>query len=118
MQWIKVENHLVKKSETMQLAGLLGVSRHEAVGLCVEFWSWADYETEDGRLPGITKELIDGIVGRVGFVDAMLNPQVGWLTEENGVFVIPKFERHNGNSTKRRLAAAERQFKRRVREGW
>lgn len=111
MRWIKVETHLSTKSEILRLALRLGISRHEAVGLCLAFWSWADNETQDGRLVCCTPEMLDGILHYPGLAEALT--EVGWLAVDGGDLVIPNFERHNGQSAKRRAAEAKRQAKRR-----
>ncbi len=114
MGWIKIETHLCRKSEIIRIAQTLGISRNEAVGLCIEFWSWADSETTDGLLSGCAFEIIDNAVGHGGFAAGLLS--VGWLEERDEGLNIPNFDRHNGKSAKKRMNDAIRQQKRRGRE--
>lgn len=111
MRWIKVETHLSNKSEIIRIALRLDTSRHEAVGLCLEFWSWADIETEAGCLPHFTPEMIDQIIDRAGFAAALI--EVGWLVIDGSDLIIPNFKRHNGLSAKRRAADAKHRAKQR-----
>src|SRR5262249_47303914 len=49
---------------------------------------------------------LDRRVGHEGFCEAL--QEVGWLTVELDRLVIPRFERHNGQSAKRRALTADR----------
>ena len=49
--WIKVETTLPQKLELLKLSLRLRIPRREAIGLCIEFWLWADsVAREDGVL--------------------------------------------------------------------
>lgn len=109
--WIPVRTDIDRAGEVAQLAARLSISRAEAVGLCVIFWAWVDGETADGTLPGITMNMIDDLVGRPGFAEAMM--RVGrpphWLAQDDEtVLYIPKHTQWFDRNQKRRLAEAER----------
>lgn len=107
--WIKVSKPLHRKRRLMRLAALLGMSEDEAVGACVRFWAWADDETDDGHLPGCTRDMVDRVMHRPGFAAAMIEPVVGWLLEDELGLIIPNFCRHQGESAKKRALKAESQ---------
>lgn len=106
LAWIKVDSQTARKSEVVRLARHLNVNRHEALGLCVAFWGWADGESDDGYLPGCTTEMIDEIMGHPGFAKAL--QKVGWLVGDKEGLFIPNFDRHNGESAKKRALATRR----------
>lgn len=85
--------------------------RRVIAAACMEFWEWADAETTDGSLPGVSTDFIDDLVGIVGFSEQMMS--VGWLTQTPTGLEIAHFERHNGDSAKRRAQNAAAQQRRR-----
>lgn len=105
---------MVDAIEVRQLAKRLKIRRAESLGLCVMFWLWADSETDDGLLPDCTPELVDDVVGHPGFAEALAG--VGWLLWDEETMVVPNFERHMSESTKRRTLKAERQRRWRARQ--
>lgn len=118
------------------LAELLGLSRREALGLAVEWFCWLDGITADGNI-GLSAELVDknffnDILSQknvthvtetcdtchksVTSVSQALS-QIGWLhMDENGKIYAVDFEKHNGETAKKRAEAAERQRKSRARK--
>lgn len=111
MEWIKVRSDIDRCGEVIRLSMAMNVSAHEAVGLCVSFWAWADRTTEDGRLDRYTPEAIDRVVGRAGFAAHLID--VGWLLQDSHGLIIPNFDRHMGESAKKRALNTERQRRRR-----
>lgn len=109
--WIKWTVGLAQKREVLAMAKHLGLERRLIAGALMELWEWCDSNTEDGTIAGLGPEIIDNIVQIKGFGEAM--GIVGWLLTDDSGLIIPNFERHNGNSAKRRALDAER--KRRVR---
>jgi len=108
--WIKVETTLPQKPELLKLSLRLRIPRREAIGLCIEFWLWADsVAREDGVLRGADEESLDAIFGQPGFAAAMR--AVGWLEDHPDGFAVPNWTKHNSRSTKARLAAARRKAK-------
>ena len=109
--WIKVRTNVRDQREVFVTARRLGLARDHAVGLCVRFWAWADSQTTDGIIDGIRPADIDAVVEHEGFAAALVD--AGWLlVDERGV-IIPNFDRHNGESAKKRVLAAERKRRQR-----
>lgn len=104
MAWIKVEHNLTTKTEVFQMSQMLGISRQEIVGHLVEFWIWADQNTEDGIIIG-NRNVVDTLT-IPDFANALIN--VGWLDVIADKLEIPKFLLHNGASAKRRALTAQR----------
>jgi hypothetical protein len=100
--WIKIEHSLPNKPEVMQLASLLGVDELQIVGHLVCFWIWCD-QNLSRSCPDVngTKRGLDRVVGRDGFVDAMVT--VGWLgVRDDGTITIPNYDHHLSQSAKTR----------------
>lgn len=105
--WIKVRGNLREQREVFVVARRLGLGRDHVVGLCVRFWAWADGQTTDGTIDGIRPADIDAVVEHDGFAAALA--EAGWLlVDERGV-IIPNFDRHNGESAKKRAMKTQRQ---------
>jgi hypothetical protein len=104
--WVKWEHGFAEKPEVATTADILGVSLAEAVLLWMHFFEWADKNTTNGDVPGITPSRIDMIVRHAGFARA--GQQAGWMTFDAKGLILPNFLRHNGKSAKRRALDAER----------
>lgn len=105
---------LANDPSVIMMATVLGISEDEIVGKLHRLWSWADCHTSDGFAPAITKTWTDRYVGKSGFADAMV--QAGWLKYTEKGILFPGFERHNGDSAKKRAEDTLRQrLSRRVR---
>jgi hypothetical protein len=51
MTWIRVDCALPRHPKVARLARTLGTSRHEAIGILIDLWTWAvDYGGDDGDL--------------------------------------------------------------------
>lgn len=100
--WIKWVKGFARKPKVLLTARLLGVTRQEAAVLWMEFWSWADAQTEDGWLPNVTPADVDAVVEHPGFAKVAASAQVAWLTFEKDGLILPEFLVHNGQSAKRR----------------
>lgn len=110
--WIKVRSDLRDQREVFVMARKLDLPRDYVVGLCFHFWAWADGQTTDGAVDGIRPADIDAIVEHQGFAQAMA--EAGWLqVDERGV-ILPNFDRHNGESAKKRAMDARYQEKHRA----
>lgn len=103
------------KPEVFRMAELLGVEPDTVTGKLIRLWCWADQNTVDGCLPGLTETHIDRIVHQPGFAAALR--KVGWLHVRSGALVIPRFERHNGQTAKSRAQATQRMAAYRERQG-
>ena len=107
--WIKVETCTPGKAEIIRLARLLSMKHDEALGAVVRFWVWADSNTVDGVVDGVSPTDVDAVLSCPGLCRGL--ESVGWLVID-GVkerITIPKFERHNGESAKKRALSNERQ---------
>jgi hypothetical protein len=109
--WIKVQHSTPNKPEILRLARVLGVSKDDAFGKVVRFWMWMDDVSVDGRVDAVVDADVDAVVSHDGFARALQS--VGWLTiDDSGAFVAtPNFDRHNGESAKKRAEKARRQKK-------
>ncbi len=114
MAWIKIQVDLERTPEVINLASLLSCSIHEAVGLCVIFWGWADGVTQGGRLTKCSRKTVDAVVGREGFAEAMI--KVGWLAEDGKSIQVPNWCKYNGSSSQRRAMWARQKAQQRQRK--
>ncbi|MCZ4677286.1 DnaT-like ssDNA-binding domain-containing protein [Citrobacter sedlakii] len=98
------------KPEIYHLAERLSLDPDAVLGKLIRLWVWADQQTIDGNANcnavSVTKNAIDRITFATGFADALIS--VGWLTESDGKLSIPNFERHNGESSKKRALTNKR----------
>lgn len=112
--WIKMTKNLSRSPKVRTMKNLLGLdSMQTMIGYLFDLWSWADDFTEDGELFGISDKDLDDEIGLNGFAAALR--QVGWLEGRNASLRLPDFDRHNGQSAKRRCTDSER--KRNSRKG-
>lgn len=112
--WLKIETGLPTKLEVFRIADELQIKRAEVVGHLVNLWAWFDFNTENGVIDNINNNAIVDEHTTKGFADAMHN--VGWLEynknhETVGIqkLILPNFDRHNGQSAKKRANAQQRQ---------
>ena len=107
--WIKVETCTPGKAEIIRLARLLSMKHDEALGVVIRFWVWADSNTVDGVVDGVAPTDVDAVLSCPGLCRGL--EAVGWLVidKEKERISIPKFERHNGESAKKRALNTERQ---------
>lgn len=104
--WIKIEHATIDKPEIYQMAEILDLDPHHILGSIISVWVWMDKQLESCNANRVTKKLLDRKADVTGFADAML--QVGWLSECDSGFEVPNFERHLGNSAKKRAETARR----------
>lgn len=109
--WIKMRCNLDTDPAVFQIAAQLGLDELSVVGRLWKVWSWADQHVSDCHAIGVTDVTLDRISGTPGFADAMR--RVGWIEGDPDAPALPKFDRHNGQSAKRRALATERQARRR-----
>lgn len=115
IQWVK---GLSRRREVIVLAGKLGMSRREAACACMEMWEWADDETTNGHIKGVTQADIDLMLGLPGFSSALESREVGWAVFTTQGVTFPRFVRHNGESAKRRATDAKKKaIQRKSRKG-
>lgn len=104
--WIKLEVITPDKPEVYQLSEFLGIDPDMVLGKLFRIWCWADQHTTNGNAGSVTKTLLDRVAFQSGFADALLS--VGWLKNVDGALVFPNFERHNGESSKKRALTNRR----------
>lgn len=112
--WIKVEVITPDKPEIFQIAEILNIDPDAVLGKLVRIWAWADQQTIDGNAGSVTKGVLDRLAFITGFADALI--AVGWLAYEDGRLILPNFERHNGESSKKRALTNRRVAEHRKRE--
>lgn len=109
--FVMVEHATPRKPEVLRIAGALGVHPIHAFGLCVMAWMWFDEQTEDGHAKNVTPEMLDAVVGHVGFAKALA--AASWLEIYTEELVVPRFDRLMGESAKKRANDNKRQRKHR-----
>lgn len=136
MSWIKINTTLPRNPKVLLFASLLGVDRHTALGLLVDWLSWLDGITSSGDI-GISADLLDSffnaeflsqknVTDVTQFCDRCHTnvtkmshalSQIGWIhIDEDGIIHVLDFEKHNGETAKKRAEDAERQRKCRKRK--
>ena len=109
--WIKMRVALGTDPDVIRIAGLTKLDAFSVVGRLHTLWSWADQHSVDGHALSVTCVTLDDIVRCDGFATAMR--EVGWLTGEDWDLTLPHFDRHNGESAKKRAAGQKRKQKQR-----
>ena len=105
--WIKVQQSTPDKPEVFRLAAELKIAPEHVVGCLVRLWVWADQQSIDGNALSVTNVTLDRIACNAGFAQALTN--VGWLVvNSDGTCTLPNFERHNGDSAKKRATTQKR----------
>jgi hypothetical protein len=106
MAWIKVETHTPDKQKMRNIARICGVRRSDAFMGWFKLWAWFDGETGDGFISGLTPGDCDEVSGVNGMGKAL--EEVKWVEFSEGGGMIMSWERHNGESAKRRATDAQR----------
>lgn len=107
--WIKMGHNLAEKPEVIYIARSLNIHRNEAVGLLHHFWCWVDQNSADGHIKCVTRAGLDEVMGYENLSQALCD--VGWLEVEDSGLSLPNFDRHNGESAKKRAMATGRKQK-------
>lgn len=110
--WLKWEKGLARKPEVLRIARALKSSPQHAAGACMQVWEWADDNTIDGIVEGISADDLDTITGMPGIGQAMAD--VGWLLVLGRDIQFPNFRHHNGDPAKQRAQDAMRKRIRRA----
>ena len=105
-KWIKVETHTPDKSELRQIARLCHCSKADAFLAFFRVFVWLDEQTEDGYVDFFTPADAVEIGGLNGLGAAL--ETVRWITFGPTGAVVSNWDRHNGQSAKRRCLDAER----------
>lgn len=107
--WIARCKGLSKKHEVLLVARITGLSRRETADILMEFWEWADGETADGVLDGLTILDICDVIEGTNEKFWLAVVQAGWLKITGKGIEIPNFSRWLGKSAKQRLQKNTRQ---------
>lgn len=110
--WIKWTKGLPQKREVIAIATTLKIDRRMAAALCMQVWEWADNNTVDGDVRGVTKTFLDELVGVPGF--GVLMEREHWLVESPLGIVFPNFAYHNGETAKSRALTSRRMARHRA----
>lgn len=111
LDWIKIQMSTPDKPEVMRMARKLNISRDDVLGKLFRLWAWFDSNSVDGVVDGVVSTDVDALVGLDGFASVM--GDVGWLKwdDEAETITMPNFDKHNGESAKKRGLKAQRQAK-------
>ena len=112
--WIKMRSKLSEDPAVILTSSLLDIPETHVVGLLHKLWSWADAQLENGDALGVTPSWIDRYVGVTGFTNCL--QQSGWLLVTDDGITLPNFDRHMGQSAKKRALAAVRKQVQRSKE--
>lgn len=105
--WLKMETSTPEKAEVLAITARMGWDDSDlTVGKLFRLWRWFDQHTIDGNAVRVTPALLDRIVGVTGFCEAV--QEVGWLAITDSGVMLPKFDRHNGDTAKSRSLTAKR----------
>lgn len=105
--WIKMECSLPDKPETLAITASMGWDDPDlTVGKLMRVFRWFDQQTTDGNARGVTAPLLDRVIGVTGFVQAMRD--VGWIVVSEAGLSLHNFDRHNGDTAKKRAQTAKR----------
>ena len=102
--WIEWEKGLVRKPEVIRIARTLQCTPQHAAACCMMVWEWAEDVTENGVIPGVTAADVSFAAGVPGIGEAMVT--AGWLLETGDAVVLPNWDRHNSEPSKRRALKA------------
>ena len=105
-KWIKIETHTPDKAEIRQVARLCHCTKADAFLAFFRVFVWLDEQTEDGHVDFFTPEDADEIGGLTGLGHAL--ETVRWIVFNASGAVVANWDRHNGESAKKRCLAAER----------
>lgn len=104
--WIKVQVTLPESPKVFRLARLLGVGRMEALGYAVRWFCWLDTYCANGATE-LCPDEVDALIGMCGITRAFCD--LGWAAVDSAGFVqVMDFDKHNGESSKRRAGTQER----------
>jgi hypothetical protein len=104
--WIKMRCNLDTDPAVFQMAAALEMDELAIVGRLWKVWAWADQHCADCNAVSVTRNVLDRITSTPGFADAM--QKVGWLEGLDGALSFPHFDRHNGQTAKKRALTKNR----------
>jgi hypothetical protein len=104
--WIKMRCNLDTDPAVFQMAAGLEMDELAVVGRLWKVWAWADQHIADCNAVSVTANVLDRITTTPGFAEAMR--KVGWLEGRDGDLSFPHFDRHNGQTAKKRALTKNR----------
>jgi uncharacterized small protein (DUF1192 family) len=104
--WIKMRCNLDTDPSVFQMAAALQMDELAVVGRLWKVWAWADQHCADCNAVSVTTNVLDRITSTPGFAEAMR--KVGWLEGREGALSFPHFDRHNGQTAKKRALTKNR----------
>lgn len=104
--WLKVEIVTPDKPEIFEIAAQVDLDPEIVFTRIFRVWVWFDQHTENGNAPVTLLKRIDSLAGVTGFAEAMKN--AGWLEIIGDQIELPNFDRHCGNSAKKRALTNRR----------
>jgi hypothetical protein len=99
--WLPIRLDLRDDLAVIVMADELKLDPDTVVGKLHRLWSWANKNTRDGYVRGITLGWIDRYVEATGFALAMVHAR--WLDVNDDGAEFPNFDRWNGGGAKERL---------------
>lgn len=100
VSWIKVQVTLPESPKIFRLARLLGVGRMEALGYAVRWFCWLDTYCANGSTE-LTEGDVDALIGKSGITRAFC--ELEWAAvDAAGYVLVMDFDKHNGESSKKR----------------
>jgi DNA replication protein DnaT len=114
--WIKIDVNTPDKPEIRAAARLCDISIPEAFLAFFKLWAYFDQHTATGFIPALNLADLDDLSGVKGFGRAMQH--VGWLDEDTRGIAVSNWDRHNGESAKKRALALQRVQKHRAAKQW
>lgn len=110
--WLKVNHTLLRSPKMRRLMRVLGCSRHEALGLAVQWLMYVDEQTTDGNT-NLCVDDVDEELGLEGAVHALVD--IGWAElDDDGNVCAVDFGKHCGDTAKKRALNARRTAKKRI----
>lgn len=104
--WIKVRKGLNDSPKMIALSRLCGCTRERAFDGWFRLYSYFDSVTSDGKVEFFEAVDVDRIAQLEGLGNALAT--IGWLRFEYGGCTVVDWQKHNGNSAKKRLLTNER----------
>ena len=105
-EWIKMRLDLASDPGVNRIRRATSLDSDAIVGKLHRLWSWADVHTTDGIASGVDAAWVDEFAGSTGFAEGMI--AAGWLVCDVESVRFVNFDRHNGESAKRRCTQKTR----------
>jgi hypothetical protein len=113
--WLKMEINTPEKPEVLAITVALGWDDPDlTVGKLFKVWRWFDQHTINGNAKSVSAALLDRLIGVTGLTQAMVN--VGWLIVTDDGVSLPNFDRHNGETAKKRALTGKRVAKHKAKQ--